>query len=132
MSLNFFRKNETSTITAIFKDKTTISTETKMNACIELAKLEPDTVFICWFAETTRIFKEDFNLNHIEIGRILEARQIHSAMLHYKKTVFAEHYPMQVKEIDLVKHGNKKTYWFLAPWMNQFLNILLQKKCCLS
>ena len=103
-----------------------------MNACIELAKLEPDTVFICWFAETTRIFKEDFNLNHIEIGRILEARQIHSAMLHYKKTVFAEHYPMQVKEIDLVKHGNKKTYWFLAPWMNQFLNILLQKKCCLS
>ena len=75
-----------------------------MNACADLAKSDPATVFIAWFPETTRKFKEFFGQHDIAENRVMDARNIHSALLADKTAVFVEHYPLHGKETELVKN----------------------------
>jgi len=104
MAFNLFGKKEKDQPHRIFTDKTYISSSAKMNACAALAKEDPNTVFITWFPETTRKFKAFFTEQGIAENRIIEARQVHTALLANKTAVFAEHYPLHAKEIELTRN----------------------------
>jgi len=104
MAFNLFGKKEKDQPTGIFTDKTYMSTAAKMNACLDLAKKNPDTVFITWFPETTRKFRSFFEQHGLAENRIIEARQMHAALLTDKTAVFAEHYPLHSKETELIKN----------------------------
>ena len=104
MLFNLFGKKEDDTPESIFTDRTYMTTAAKINACIALAKAQPDTIFICWFAETCRHLKAAFTAAGIEESKIMDAKLVHSAMLQYKTPVFAEHYPLHEKELALVSH----------------------------
>ena len=102
MAFNLFGKKTKDQTGGIFTDKTYISTTAKMNACLDLANKEPDTVFISWFDETTRKFKEFFAQNGLEEPRVIQSRFLHTQMLQNKKAILVEHYPLHAKEMELV------------------------------
>ncbi len=104
MAFNLFGKKEKNLPRGIFIDKTYISTTAKMNACLDLARKNPDTVFITWFSETAAKFKEFFRQHGIDEAKIMEARVMHTALLLHKTPVFAEHYPLHNKEMELIKN----------------------------
>lgn len=104
MAFNLFGKKEKNRPRGVFTDKTYVSTNAKMNACVDLAKIDPATVFITWFSETTRNFKAMFEQHGIAGSRIIEARQLHAALLSGKTAVFGEHHPLHNKEIELVEN----------------------------
>lgn len=102
--LNLFGKKDEEAPESIFTDKTYMTTAAKTNACIALAKTQPNTIFICWFAETLRHFREAFTQAGIDALKIMDAKQVHSAMLQNNTPVFTEHYPLHAKELALVEH----------------------------
>ena len=110
MAFNLFGKKEKDQPRGVFTDKTYMSTAAKMNACAELAKFDPSTVFITWFPDTTRKFKTLFDQQGISESRIMEARQMHSALLNGKTAVFAEHYPLHNKEVELIKNWTQEHF----------------------
>lgn len=101
MFFNLFGKKEDSN-NHIFTDKAYINAEGKKNACVQLAKDQPNIIFIAWFSNTARIFKDLFIQNGIEESRVIEARQLHSAKLQDHTAVFLEHYPLHEKELELI------------------------------
>ena len=102
MFFNLFGKKEDSNNNHIFSDRAYISAEGKKNGCLKLAKEKPETVFIAWFSDTARIYKELFVKNEIDESRVIEARQLHTAKLQDHTAVFLEHYPLHEKELELV------------------------------
>ncbi len=108
MALNFFGKKENDTPAGHFTDRTYMSTAAKMNACLQLVKKEPSTLFICWFANTAHEMKELFRQHGITESCITEARFVHSPMLQHKTAIFAEHHPLHSKELELVKNWQQK------------------------
>ncbi len=104
MLFNLFGKKEDDAPEGIFIDKTYVSTQAKMNACIALAKEQPDTLFICWFNDTLKKIRAAFLLHGLNELQVIDAKQINSAMLHNKVPVFTEHHPLHAKEIALVEH----------------------------
>jgi hypothetical protein len=102
MLFNLFGKKENETPESIFTDRTYMSTLAKTNACIELAKAQPDTLFISWFSETLKNFRTAFTANGLDELKVVEAKNFHSGMLQDKTPVFTEHFPLHEKEIALV------------------------------
>ncbi|MBK7433522.1 MAG: hypothetical protein IPI66_06195 [Chitinophagaceae bacterium] len=108
MLFNLFGKKRPEEPTQRFTDRIYISVQAKHQACLELAKQEPETLFITWFSESTRQLREFFKPGDISENRVIEARSFHSAMLHDKKAVFAEHHPLHEKERSLVSGWEQK------------------------
>ena len=108
MLFNLFGKKKTDPPAAAFIDNIYISTAAKLNACLDLARKEPNTLFICWFPETAVQFNKFFRLNGILENCITEARHVHSAMLQFKTAVFTEHHPLHKKETELVANWLQK------------------------
>ena len=106
MTFNLFGKKEKDQPRGIFTDRTYVNTKAKMNACADLAKKDA-AVFITWFPDTTRKFKAFFTEQGIEGDRIIEARQVHAALLVDKTAVFAEHHPLHSKEIELISNWSQ-------------------------
>jgi hypothetical protein len=104
MLFNLFGKKDDDAPESIFTDKTYMTTAAKINACIALAKAQPDTLFICWFTETLKNFRMAFTQHGMGEEKVIDAKQIHSAMLQNKTPVFTEHYPLHAKETALVEH----------------------------
>ena len=104
MSFSLFGKKEHSAPERIFVDRTYMTSTAKMNACLALAREEPDTLFICWFADTLKKFKETFLQNGLDELKVVDVKNMHSAMLHNKTPVFTEHYPLHAKELVLIEH----------------------------
>ncbi len=107
MSFSLFGKKEDAASEHIFTDRTYMTSNAKVKACIALAKEQPDTLFICWFADTLRNFKSAFQLNGLEEHRVMDAKNTHSAMFAGKTPVFTEHYPLHAKELALIEHWNQ-------------------------
>jgi hypothetical protein len=103
MSFNLFGKKE-ETPESIFTDRTYMSETAKLNACVALAKAQPDTLFICWFSETLKKFKTIFAEHKLDEMKVVDAKNMHSRMLQNNNAVFAEHYPLHEKELALVEH----------------------------
>ncbi len=104
MSFSLFGKKEQPAPERIFVDRTYMTTTAKVNACLTLAKEQPNTLFICWFADTLKKFKEIFLQQGLDELRIIDAKNLHSAMLHNKTPVFTEHFPLHAKELALIEH----------------------------
>jgi hypothetical protein len=101
---NLFGKNEDAAPESIFTDRTYMNTAAKTNACITLAKEQPNTLFICWFNDTLKKLKATFILHGLDELKVVDAKNFHSTMLQNKTPVFAEHFPLHAKEIALVMH----------------------------
>ena len=115
MIFNLFGKKEESGDNHVFVDRAYVSTAAKMNACAELARKEPDRLFICWFADTAVKFKEFFRLQGLDENLITDTHHLHASRLQNKKPVFVEHYPLHTKEIDLIKNwGTEKIIVYSA------------------
>jgi len=106
MSFSLFGKKEDNAPESIFSDRTFMTGAAKMNACLVLAKEQPQTLFICWFADTVKKFKAAFLQAGLDESRVMDAKNVHSGMLAHKTPVFAEHYPLHSKELVLVEHWN--------------------------
>jgi hypothetical protein len=105
MVFNLFGKKEDNT-ESIFIDKTYVNTTAKINACMALAKQQPNTIFICWFANTVTILRAAFLQQGLYGLKILEAKELRLATLQNKVPVFTEHYPLHSNEIKLVEQFN--------------------------
>jgi hypothetical protein len=105
MLFNLFSKKE-DTSESIFVDKTYINTAAKINACITLAKQQPNTIFICWFADTVTTFKTAFLQQELDELKIVEAKELRLATLQNKAPVFTEYYPLHSKEFKLLEQFN--------------------------
>jgi hypothetical protein len=108
MLFNLFGKKEDDTENHIFADKAYITSAAKMNACAELAKKEPDHIFICWFNQTAIAFKEYFKQHGLDENLVTETHHLHASKLQNKKPVFVEHYPLHGKELELIKNWEAK------------------------
>ena len=115
MLFNLFGKNENEADNHVFVDKAYITSAAKMNACVALAKKEPDCLFICWFANTAVTYKEYFSQQGLKENLITETNQLNASMLLNRKPVFVEHYPVHSKELELIKDwGTEKIIVFSA------------------
>ena len=110
MTFNLFGKKEKGQPQGVFTDKTYISTAAKMNACLDLAKKEPNAIFIAWFPETARKFKAFYLQHGIPENRVIESRHVHMSLMQDKTAVFIEHYPMHNKELELVQHWPQQQF----------------------
>jgi hypothetical protein len=108
MLFNLFGNKEEEKEDRLFSDKVYISSGAKMNACVQLAKEQPDTLFIAWFSDTAKRFKDLFKQNELEETRITAAHLLHAAQLQNHTPVFVEHYPLHAKELALVENWNLK------------------------
>ncbi|MEO7487062.1 MAG: hypothetical protein ABIU77_08160, partial [Ferruginibacter sp.] len=68
----------------------------------QLAKANPDCIFIAWFDETAAIFVKFFNQYGFDEKRILLANDMDRPLLQNHHPVFIEHYPLNAKELSLV------------------------------
>ena len=66
MLSTLFGKKEDTESPAIFKDKVYINSTGKMNACLQLAKAQPNVIFIAWFNDTAKTYKAIFIQNSID------------------------------------------------------------------
>ena len=103
MLFNLFGKIEVDVPGNLFADKVYISTDAKMNACVQLKRKQSNTFFIACFADTSKKFKHFFEQNGIDIACIIKARMVHSVKLGICKPVFLEHYPLHEKELNMVE-----------------------------
>lgn len=108
MLFNLFGKKEDEADNHVFIDRAYVSTAAKMNACADLAKKEPNHVFICWFADTSTQFKEYFRQQGLDENMVTETHHLHASKLLNKTPVFVEHYPLHSNELDLIKNWDAK------------------------
>lgn len=104
MLFNLFGKKDESSENHVFVDRAYVTTAAKILACAELAKKEPNHLFICWFTDTAVKFKAFFVQQGLDESLITEARYLHGGKLDNKIPVFVEHYPLHTKELDLIKN----------------------------
>jgi hypothetical protein len=102
MLSNLFGKKEGTETEAIFKDKVYVNSTGKMDACLQLAKMQPHVIFIAWFNQTAEMYKAFFKQNGIDESRILLAGTFDKTLLQNHQPVFLEHYPLNAKELELV------------------------------
>jgi hypothetical protein len=103
MLSNLFGKKEDTESTAVFKDKVYLNSAGKIVACLQLATTNTNCIFIAWFAETAAIYEKFFNQYNINTGRLILAANCNQSLLQNYQAVFVEHYPLNAKELDLVK-----------------------------
>jgi len=109
MLFNLFGKKDDEANNHVFIDRAYVSTAAKMKACADLAKKEPNYVFICWFADTSVQFKEFFRQQGLDENLVTETHFLHASKLLNKIPVFVEHYPLHSKELDLIKNWDTKS-----------------------
>lgn len=102
MLSNLFGKKEDTESPAVFKDKVYIHSNGKMNACLQLARSQPGTIFIAWFNETEKKYKAFFTQSGMEESRITAVDKFDKTLLQTQHPAFLEHYPLSAKELGLV------------------------------
>lgn len=103
MLSNLFGKKEDTESTAVFKDKVYLNSAGKIVACLQLATTNANCVFIAWFEETAATFEKFFNQYSIDTKRLILIADLDQSHLQNYQPVFLEHYPLNAKELDLVK-----------------------------
>jgi len=104
MFSNLFGKKAPQENDHIFKDRAYMSTQAKMDACVTLAKEDASVIFIAWFSETAKQFKNHFSSGGADENRIVEAKYLTPSHLQSHRPVFVEHYPMHSREEQFVEH----------------------------
>lgn len=104
MLFNLFGKKEGNADDHVFVDRAYVSTAAKMNACAELARKAPSSLFICWFADTAAAFRTFFREQGLDEQLVVDTHHLHASKLANKTPVFVEHYPLHSKELELIKN----------------------------
>jgi len=104
MLFNLFGKKDEQADKHVFTDRAYVSTAAKMNACAELARKEPASLFICWFADTAMQFRDFFRQQGLDENLVVETHHLHASKLINKTPVFVEHYPLHSRELELIKN----------------------------
>lgn len=104
MLFNLFGKKDSGADDHVFIDRAYASTAAKLKACAELAKKDANYLFICWFAGTAAQFKEYFKQQGLDESMIIGHHHLHASKLLNKTPVFAEHYPLHNKELELIQN----------------------------
>jgi len=94
----FGKKNEEPVIK--ITDHVWISSNAKMNACINSLKEKPGVIFICWFEDTLQQLQSFFGHHSVNAEAIMH-RQASKGYIHKRLIIFAEHYPLATKEREL-------------------------------
>lgn len=108
MLFNLFGKKEPDAGNHVFTDRAYVSTAAKLKACASLAKQEPDHLFICWFADTAAQFKAYFKQQGLDESLVIDYHHLHASRLLNKIPVFAEHYPLHSRELELIQNWEAK------------------------
>jgi len=108
MFSNLFGKKETEDKDHLFKDRAYMSIEAKMKACAALGKENGSVIFIAWFSDTAKKFKDFFAANGLNENRVIEAKYLTAAQLQSHQPVFTEHYPLHSKEEAFVANWQTK------------------------
>ncbi len=106
MFSNLFGKKESENNDHLFKDRGFMSSAAKMKACSVLARENESVLFIAWFNDTAKQFKEYFSLNGLNENRIFETKHFPTHQLLDHIPVFIEHYPIHTKEENFVSNWN--------------------------
>ena len=104
----FGRKDEEKNESHLFRDRTYMTSDAKLKACADLAKKDERFVFIAWFSDTAKKFRDFFAQHGINENRITEAGKLHASQLIAHTPVFVEHYPLHSKEEALVQNWEHK------------------------
>ena len=80
-------KKKTHNFQPFLKTKYT-SIQPVMNACLQLAKTQPEAIFIAWFDETAETYKAFFTQNGIDEVRITTVGKFDPAILQHYQPVF--------------------------------------------
>jgi hypothetical protein len=106
MFSNLFGKKESENIDQLFKDRAYMSTAAKMKACSVLARENESVLFIAWFNDTAKQFKEYLKSDGLNENRIVEVTHLTTHQLLDHTPVFIEHYPIHTKEENFVSNWN--------------------------
>ncbi len=90
-------------------DATYITEEAKQMAIINYTKDNPTAYCLTWFAETNKIYKALFLKNNLAENRVVEAKFYNALKFPGKEFFFAEHYPLPVKEDDILQRLPQKS-----------------------
>ena len=82
------------------RDLIWISSEAKWKGLEEIWKKDPNSVFVFWFDETLDEARNRIGNDRIDLT---PAREINHHLIPTKPVIFAEHYPLQMKEQDLFR-----------------------------
>lgn len=115
---NFFSKKTSVSIS----DKIWISQNAKFAACADMAKLNPNFLFICWFdkslAELLAAVSDVENFSAVHVS------QLNNNILSGKVPVFVEHYPLAAVEQELFQQFGWKEVYVLSgldePFFQKF------------
>ncbi len=108
MLFNLFGKKDDSSDNHVFADRAYMTTAAKMKACAELARKEPNHLFICWFTDTETSFKDFFKQQGLNENLVVETHHLHASKLEGRIPVFVEHYPLHEREIELIKNWDSE------------------------
>ena len=104
MLFNFFGKKQEGSTPGLFKDKVYITTAGKITAVLQLAKEQPDAIFIAWFSHTSTLFKSFFKQYGFDENRVINAQSVSFDQLQQLEPVFLEHHPLHEKELALTNN----------------------------
>ena len=103
MLFNLFGKKEESKNDDVFKEFVWMNTKGKFTALAELYKNDPQTLFVAWFADSAKAFREFIVPLNIEENKVVLAKELHGNH-QQQHIVFIEHYPLHEKELAMVEN----------------------------
>lgn len=80
-------------------DKVWMSTQAKVQACVQMAVISPTTIFIAWFEETRQRFHAALPTS----SQVLLARDVTYDAVRDHMVVFLEHHPLSAEEQSVFK-----------------------------
>ncbi|MEP6676224.1 MAG: hypothetical protein ABJA78_13765 [Ferruginibacter sp.] len=102
MLFNLFGKKESSQGDGLFKEFVWMNSKGKFAALADLYKNDPLILFVAWFADTAKTFREFLAPLNIEESKVVLAKELHNNH-QQQHIVFIEHYPLHEKELALVE-----------------------------
>ena len=93
-----------------FNDLTFLSAAAKQQALVRCLKDNPSVVAVAWFPDTVLQVKGLFVQEGIPESSIVDARNYSALKYPGRKIIFAEHYPVHEKELQLVENAEQESF----------------------
>lgn len=85
----------------VITDKIWLAEENKWEACVQQVKNEKDTIICVWFDESFQKIETFFSSHGLPTDKIITARELARNYIQNNALIFAEHYPLHLKEQEL-------------------------------
>jgi hypothetical protein len=100
---NLFGSKEEGDSGRLFKDIVWLDTPAKNNGLLAIYQKEPATVFIGWFADTVKSFRDFLVKNGVDENCVKDAKTVNRHHIEGRPVIFLEHHPLHEKEKALVE-----------------------------